>query len=152
MGVFNGELSNPLRSMINRSNSEALGALLAWIPLVDLDVFTLAPAAIGLALIVVLGRVVLRPLFRMVAKSRGGSSGPELFIALCLLIVVGTGVAAQAAGLSMSIGALIAGLLIGTGASVFLVARTAGRMSSAAQAAHPATAVADDDEDQDARD
>lgn len=45
MGVFNGELSNPLRSMINRSNSEALGALLAWIPLVDLDVFTLAPAA-----------------------------------------------------------------------------------------------------------
>lgn len=47
---------------------------------------------------------------------------------------------------------LIAGLLIGTGASVFLVARTAGRMSSAAQAAHPATAVADDDEDQDARD
>jgi hypothetical protein len=41
MGIFNGELSNPLRSMINRSNSEALGALLAWIPLVDLDVFTL---------------------------------------------------------------------------------------------------------------
>lgn len=44
MGVFNGELSNPLRSMINRSNSEALGALLAYIPLVDLDVFTLPMA------------------------------------------------------------------------------------------------------------
>lgn len=42
MGVFNGEMSNPLRSMINRSNSEALGALLTYIPFVDLDIFTLA--------------------------------------------------------------------------------------------------------------
>ena len=75
--------------------------------------FTLAPAAIGLALIVVLGRVVLRPLFRSVARSRKRThGGQELFVALCLLVVVGTGVAAQAAGLSMSIGALIAGLLI----------------------------------------
>lgn len=75
--------------------------------------FTLAPAAIGLALIVLLGRVVLRPLFRSVARSRKRThGGQELFVALCLLVVVGTGVAAQAAGLSMSIGALIAGLLI----------------------------------------
>ncbi len=75
--------------------------------------FTLAPAALGLALIVVLGRVVLRPLFRSVARSRKRThGGQELFVALCLLVVVGTGVAAQAAGLSMSIGALIAGLLI----------------------------------------
>ncbi len=75
--------------------------------------FTLAPAAIGLALIVLLGRRVLRPLFRSVAKSRKRSgAGQELFVALCLLLVVGAGLAAQAAGLSMSIGALIAGLLI----------------------------------------
>jgi CPA2 family monovalent cation:H+ antiporter-2 len=75
---------------------------------------TLAPAAIGLALLVILGRVVLRPLFRSVAKSRKGNGGSsqELFVALCLLVVVGAGVAAQAAGLSMSLGALIAGLLI----------------------------------------
>ena len=75
--------------------------------------FTLAPAAIGLALIVLLGRLVLRPLFRSVARSRKGTGGnQELFVALCLLIVVGAGVAAQAAGLSMSIGALVAGVLI----------------------------------------
>ena len=75
--------------------------------------FTLAPAAIGLALIVLVGRRVLRPLFRSVAKSRKRSgAGQELFVALCLLLVVGAGLAAQAAGLSMSIGALIAGLLI----------------------------------------
>ena len=75
--------------------------------------FTLAPAAIGLALIVLLGRRVLRPLFRSVARSQKRSGGgQELFVALCLLLVVGAGLAAQAAGLSMSIGALIAGLLI----------------------------------------
>lgn len=75
---------------------------------------TLAPAAIGLALLVLLGRLVLRPLFRSVARSRSRSGGgsQELFVALCLLVVVGSGVAAQAAGLSMSLGALIAGILI----------------------------------------
>jgi len=75
--------------------------------------FTLGPAVIGLALIVILGRLVLRPMFRSVARSRKKTGGSqELFVALCLLVVVGTGVAAQAAGLSMSIGALVAGLLI----------------------------------------
>ncbi len=75
---------------------------------------TLAPAAIGLALIVLVGRLGLRPLFRSVAKSRTKSHGgsQELFVALCLLVVVGAGVAAQAAGLSMSLGALIAGILL----------------------------------------
>ena len=75
---------------------------------------TLAPAAIGLGLLVMFGRLALRPLFRSVAKSRSRSGGgrQELFVALCLLIVVGAGVAAQAAGLSMSLGALVAGLLL----------------------------------------
>ncbi|AQR60705.1 potassium transporter TrkA [Brevundimonas sp. LM2] len=75
---------------------------------------TLAPAAIGLALIVAVGRLGLRPLFRSVAKSRkkAEGGGQELFVALCLLVVVGAGVAAQAAGLSMSLGALIAGVLL----------------------------------------
>jgi CPA2 family monovalent cation:H+ antiporter-2 len=75
---------------------------------------TLAPAAIGLALIVLVGRLGLRPLFRSVARSRTKSGGgsQELFVALCLLVVVGAGVAAQASGLSMSLGALIAGVLL----------------------------------------
>ncbi len=75
---------------------------------------TLAPAALGVALLVIGGRVVLRPLFRSVAKSRANGAGgqQDLFVALCLLIVVGAGVAAEAAGLSMSLGALIAGLLL----------------------------------------
>lgn len=74
--------------------------------------FTLVPAAIGLALIVVLGRLVLRPMFRSVAKARSKGQGQELFVAASLLVVVGAGLAAQAAGLSMSLGALVAGLLL----------------------------------------
>ncbi|MBC7801892.1 MAG: NAD-binding protein, partial [Gemmatimonadaceae bacterium] len=54
------------------------------------------------------GRLALRPLFRGVARTRS----PELFMAACLLVVLGTGVATAAAGLSMALGALIAGLLL----------------------------------------
>jgi len=69
--------------------------------------------AIGQALAVIvglvgLGRLVLRPLFRGVARTRS----PELFMAACLLVVLATGLAAAAAGLSMALGALIAGLLL----------------------------------------
>ncbi|GAA0639503.1 cation:proton antiporter [Brevundimonas lenta] len=74
--------------------------------------FTLIPAAIGLALIVILGRLVLRPMFRSVAKARSKGQGQEMFVAASLLVVVGAGLAAQAAGLSMSLGALVAGLLL----------------------------------------
>jgi CPA2 family monovalent cation:H+ antiporter-2 len=69
---------------------------------------SLVPAAIGLALLVILGRLVMRPLFRLVARA----DGSELFVAAALLVVVGAGTAAQAAGLSMSLGALVAGLLL----------------------------------------
>jgi len=74
--------------------------------------FTLIPAAIGLALLVLLGRLVLRPMFRSVARAKAKGQGQEMFVAASLLVVVGAGVAAQAAGLSMSLGALIAGLLL----------------------------------------
>jgi len=74
--------------------------------------FTLVPAAIGLALLVVLGRLVLRPMFRSVAKAKARGQGQEMFIAASLLVVVGAGLAAQAAGLSMGLGALVAGLLL----------------------------------------
>ena len=74
--------------------------------------FTLIPAAVGLFLLVLLGRLVLRPMFRSVAKAKAKGQGQEMFIAASLLVVVGSGLAAQAAGLSMSLGALVAGLLL----------------------------------------
>ena len=65
-------------------------------------------AAIALGVIVVLGRVVMRPLFRLVASV--GMS--DLFVATTLFVIVATGVVAALAGISMALGAFVAGLLL----------------------------------------
>ena len=65
-------------------------------------------ALLAVAAIVTLGRLVLRPLFRSVARTRSA----ELFVAACLLVVIVTGLATAATGLSMALGALIGGLLL----------------------------------------
>ena len=65
-------------------------------------------ALVAVAAIVTLGRLVLRPLFRSVARTRSA----ELFVAACLLVVIVTGLATAATGLSMALGALIGGLLL----------------------------------------
>jgi CPA2 family monovalent cation:H+ antiporter-2 len=69
---------------------------------------TLVPAAAGLSLVVIGGRLLLRPLFHHVAAA--GST--ESFMAACLLVVVGTGVSTAASGLSMGLGAFVAGILL----------------------------------------
>jgi monovalent cation:H+ antiporter-2, CPA2 family len=68
----------------------------------------LAPAALALAALILLGRLALRPLFHSVAETKS----PEFFMAACLLVVLGAGLAAAASGLSMALGAFIAGLLL----------------------------------------
>ncbi|MGA9215191.1 MAG: cation:proton antiporter [Methylocella sp.] len=68
----------------------------------------LVPALTGLSVVVLGGRLVMRPLFRHVAAA--GST--EFFMAACLLVVIGTGVLTAASGLSMGLGAFIAGLLL----------------------------------------
>jgi CPA2 family monovalent cation:H+ antiporter-2 len=68
----------------------------------------LTNAAIALGVIVVAGRVVMRPLFRLVASV--GMS--DLFVATTLFVIVATGVAAAVAGISMALGAFVAGLLL----------------------------------------
>jgi CPA2 family monovalent cation:H+ antiporter-2 len=68
----------------------------------------LGQAALALVLIVGVGRLALRPLFQLVAATRS----PEFFMAACLLVVLGTGLIAAASGLSMALGAFIAGLLL----------------------------------------
>lgn len=67
-----------------------------------------APAVLGLLGLVVLGRVVLRPMMRSVAKA----DSEELFVAASLLVVVGAGLMAAMSGLSMALGAFVAGLLL----------------------------------------
>jgi CPA2 family monovalent cation:H+ antiporter-2 len=63
---------------------------------------------LAVGLIGITGQLLLRPLFRLVASS--GAS--ELFVAATLFVVIATGVIAGAAGLSMALGAFIAGLLL----------------------------------------
>lgn len=68
----------------------------------------LTNAGIALGVIVIGGRLVMRPLFRLVASV--GMS--DLFVATTLFVIVATGVAAAAAGFSMALGAFVAGLLL----------------------------------------
>jgi len=68
----------------------------------------LGQALLVLAVIVLVGRAVLRPLFRLVV----GQRSEELFIAAVLFVIVATGILAAKAGLSMAIGAFVAGLLL----------------------------------------
>jgi CPA2 family monovalent cation:H+ antiporter-2 len=71
-------------------------------------VIALAKGAAALTLILLLGRLVLRPLFRLVART----GIAETFAATILLVVLGTGWATAQAGMSMALGAFLAGLLL----------------------------------------
>jgi CPA2 family monovalent cation:H+ antiporter-2 len=68
----------------------------------------LVNATLAVAAIIIVGRLLLRPLFRLVAST----ASHELFVAAALFVIIGTGVAAALAGLSMALGAFIAGLLL----------------------------------------
>jgi CPA2 family monovalent cation:H+ antiporter-2 len=68
----------------------------------------LLQAALALGVIIVFGRVLLQPLFRMVAATRSR----DLFIATALFVIIAAGVVANQAGLSMALGAFVAGLLL----------------------------------------
>lgn len=62
----------------------------------------------AIAVILLGGRFVLRPLFHLVA----GSNTPELFTGLSLLVALGLGAVAEVAGMSMALGAFLAGLAL----------------------------------------
>jgi CPA2 family monovalent cation:H+ antiporter-2 len=66
------------------------------------------PAIAGLGALVVGGRLILRPMMRSVARAKS----EELFMAATLLVVIGAGLAAAFGGLSMAMGAFVAGLLL----------------------------------------
>jgi CPA2 family monovalent cation:H+ antiporter-2 len=68
----------------------------------------LANATIALGVIVIVGRLLLRPLFRLVAATEES----ELFVAATLFVIVLSAVVAGLAGMSMALGAFVAGLLL----------------------------------------
>jgi glutathione-regulated potassium-efflux system ancillary protein KefC len=68
-----------------------------------------AAKAIGVIAIIILGgRLLLRPALRWIARSKT----PEIFTAASLLLVVATAALMQAVGLSMALGAFLAGVLL----------------------------------------
>jgi monovalent cation:H+ antiporter-2, CPA2 family len=71
-------------------------------------IVALVEATLAIGVITLVGRVVLKPLFRLAAST----DNPEFFMAATLLIAVGSGVIAAYAGLSMALGAFVAGLLL----------------------------------------
>lgn len=81
------------------SNSGSLGSALGSAAL---------KAVIGLVVIFVLGRLVLRPLFRFIASLEN----TELFTATTILVVLGVSWFTHSVGLSAALGAFMAGLLV----------------------------------------
>lgn len=68
----------------------------------------LVQAAAALAIIVLVGRFLLRPLFGLVTQTGNN----DLFIAATLFVAVGTSFATAVAGLSAALGAFVAGLML----------------------------------------
>jgi Kef-type K+ transport system membrane component KefB/voltage-gated potassium channel Kch len=68
----------------------------------------LAQAAVAAAIVFFIARYALRPFMRLVASTQSA----DLFMAAVLLIAVGCGALATWAGLSMSVGAFIGGLML----------------------------------------
>lgn len=93
----------PLLFLINVLDAQdGSGSLLAGLAQAFIQAF------VAIATIIVIGRLALRPLFRLVASTES----TESFMAATLLTALGTGLIAAAAGLSMGLGAFIAGLLL----------------------------------------
>jgi monovalent cation:H+ antiporter-2, CPA2 family len=86
-------------SILGASNGGTIGSSL---------LLALAQAALATAMIIAVGRLLLRPLFRLVASA--GTN--ELFVAATLFVIVGTAVVSSLVGLSMALGAFLAGLLL----------------------------------------
>lgn len=94
----------------------AVVPLLALVPLLGREDARLLPAlggalgkaAIAFITILALGRLVLRPALRHVART----NTPELFTGIVLLAVLGGGWVTEQLGLSMALGAFLAGLLM----------------------------------------
>jgi CPA2 family monovalent cation:H+ antiporter-2 len=92
----------PMLMLVGIMGQPSSGNLAASIGLAFVQAFA------AIALIVAVGRYALRPILKLV--SAGDS--PELFMSAVLFIAIGTGALATAAGLSMSLGAFIAGLML----------------------------------------
>ena len=110
------------RNMLPTSSGQAAFAILLFQDVAAIPILALAGTEsaetsrwleiarilLVIASIVLGGRLLLRPLFRWIARSRT----PEIFTAASLLLVVGIAALMQLVGLSMALGAFLAGVLL----------------------------------------
>ncbi len=82
-----------------QAGTESFGALLGMAAL---------KGVLTVVVIYLVGRRVVRPLFHQIASSHQ----PDTFMALTLLVALGVGAITWGAGLSMALGAMLAGLII----------------------------------------
>ncbi|MBL8905448.1 MAG: cation:proton antiporter [Rhizobiales bacterium] len=92
----------PILVMIGIFSAQENGAVATGV------IKALFQAGAAIAVILLVGRYLMRPLLRLVAQAQSS----DLFMAATLLIAVGTGILASLAGMSMALGAFIAGLLL----------------------------------------
>jgi CPA2 family monovalent cation:H+ antiporter-2 len=86
-------------TLMGRRSDEPWSPTMLW---------SLLPAVLGMAALFLFGRILLRPMLRSVARAKS----EELFVAACLLVVIGAGMVSALTGLSMALGAFVAGLLL----------------------------------------
>ena len=87
----------------------ALLPLLAFASMQDAVSWTVAVKAVAaIAAFIVVGRLAIRPVLKYVARH----SSPEVFTAAALLLVVGSAVLMERLGVSITLGAFLAGLLL----------------------------------------
>jgi glutathione-regulated potassium-efflux system protein KefB len=75
---------------------------------VEPDLVAVLRVVLTIAAVIVGGRLLLRPLFRVAARTQM----PEVFTASTLLVVLGTAWIVDRSGISMSLGAFLAGVLL----------------------------------------
>lgn len=75
-----------------------------FLPLVK----ALSMSTVAIVLVVFVGRIILRPIFKLASAI----DSTEVFMAASILVVILTGLVTNAAGLSMTLGAFLAGLLL----------------------------------------
>ncbi len=92
----------PILIFISVFSTAADGSIIANIAL------ALGKAAAAIAVIVLVGRFLLIPLFHSATKARS----TELFIAAALFVIIGAGLIAHQAGLSMALGAFVVALML----------------------------------------
>ncbi|MBC7906110.1 MAG: cation:proton antiporter [Rhodospirillaceae bacterium] len=91
----------PLLVMIPQLGGDGLSMMWAL-------TLALTKAIVAMAVIFLVARLALRPAFHLVADTRS----PEVFVAAALFTVIGTSFATEAMGLSQSLGAFLAGVML----------------------------------------